>query len=578
MNAKNSDKLPGFVLDDGDAEGIPLLLSQAEGLLAGLESSMVRLERGGNITDVVPSARSQLNEIKRFAGHHGLARVGLLAHHLDGAVAAMNTRPVTARRWVLGSILRAVTALRTLMEGIACQGHDGDINLAAHLEELQRLARMGALEPKLSIPLELKTGSHSPLDSLQDILETFIEESTEQLDLVSRHIEGISGGRFGRRALDETLRCFHTIKGVASILNLKAIETLSHAAEALLVGLRDRGLIVNSRHGILLSEAVKLTGKMLARLENGHRDSEVSYQHLVDGLRASSRGGLAVISPLMTMADEVVDLDEPTLSFQLDFPSSLHRVSHSESGPSADLTSVYNQLVNLKERLESNGESDPNNQTLSACIADLGGVIDELSKRPIDSVISKTPRLLQGLAKSCGKAVQLKTVGTDIPLDKPMLTAVSDILTPLIRNALRHGIEEPLVRIARDKNVEGVITVRAEAKAEHLVLKVEDDGAGVDLDAVRAVGIEAGLLSVEDAVSRRPGQLLDLLTRPGFTTVSRTDRLSGRGVGLDIVRSQIEAVGGTLQMTSLYGQGAAFIATLPWGSDFTFSDHTTGRS
>jgi two-component system chemotaxis sensor kinase CheA len=172
----------------------------------------------------------------------------------------------------------------------------------------------------------------------------------------------------------------------------------------------------------------------------------------------------------------------------------------------------------------------------------------------------------------------LKTVGTDIPLDKPMLTAVSDILTPLIRNALRHGIEEPLVRIARDKNVEGVITVRAEAKAEHLVLKVEDDGAGVDLDAVRAVGIEAGLLSVEDAVSRRPGQLLDLLTRPGFTTVSRTDRLSGRGVGLDIVRSQIEAVGGTLQMTSLYGQGAAFIATLPWGSDFTFSDHTTGRS
>jgi two-component system chemotaxis sensor kinase CheA len=232
--------------------------------------------------------------------------------------------------------------------------------------------------------------------------------------------------------------------------------------------------------------------------------------------------------------------------------------------PKESLKAIFNQLLSFNERLELAHGSSGEAEELGQYIGELGRVIDELAKRPIDSVISKTPRLLKSLAASCGKQVRLKTVGTDACLEKSMLGAVGDILNPLIRNALRHGIEEPFVRIARDKDIEGVITVRAEAKADHLVLKVEDDGAGVDLDSVRAVAIEAGLLSVETAVQSRPGQLLDLLTRPGFSTIARTDRLSGRGVGLDIVRTQVEALGGDLRMTSLYGQGAAFVVTLPW--------------
>lgn len=180
---------------------------------------------------------------------------------------------------------------------------------------------------------------------------------------------------------------------------------------------------------------------------------------------------------------------------------------------------------------------------------------------PIGSVFSRFPRLIRDIASNLGKKIALEISGEETELDKGVVEGITDPLTHLIRNSADHGIESPEARIAAGKPEQGVIHLRAFHRGGNVVIEIEDDGAGLDAERIRAKALERGLIEPDTELSEE--QLFDLIMQPGFSTKQQTSDLSGRGVGMDVVRKNVEALNGTVAMTSRAGEGTRATITLP---------------
>jgi two-component system chemotaxis sensor kinase CheA len=181
----------------------------------------------------------------------------------------------------------------------------------------------------------------------------------------------------------------------------------------------------------------------------------------------------------------------------------------------------------------------------------------------IDHVWAKLPRVVRDLAGGCGKRVRLVMVGRETELDRSLLEAVKDPLTHLVRNAVDHGVEPPGVRVAAGKPAEGTLRLRAYHEGGHVVVEVADDGAGIDPDRVARVAVERGLVGRDQLVGMDRREVLGLVFRPGFSTAAAVTNVSGRGVGMDVVKTNIERIGGSVEVDSTVGQGTCWRLTIP---------------
>lgn len=184
-----------------------------------------------------------------------------------------------------------------------------------------------------------------------------------------------------------------------------------------------------------------------------------------------------------------------------------------------------------------------------------------LRAQPIRQAFSRVPRMLRDLATKTGKRVQLETTGETTEVDKSVLEKIGDPLTHMIRNAVDHGIETAEERIAAGKPVEGIIRLSAEQKGARIVVRVSDDGRGIDRVRVRAKAVEKGIISADAALSDE--EIDSLICAPGFSTADTISDVSGRGVGMDVVRSNVEALGGRVEIHSVPGEGTVFTMALP---------------
>jgi two-component system chemotaxis sensor kinase CheA len=190
------------------------------------------------------------------------------------------------------------------------------------------------------------------------------------------------------------------------------------------------------------------------------------------------------------------------------------------------------------------------------------GVI-ETRRQPIGEIWSKLPRVVRDLAMACGKRIQLEMEGTETELDRAIIEAIKDPLTHIVRNAADHGIELPEIRRGRGKPVEGRIVLRARPEPGHVSIEIGDDGGGIDPATLRLKAVEHGLLTAEQATHLPDRDVLDLVFRAGFTTVEKVTNVSGRGVGMDVVRTNIARVGGTVGIASVPGHGTTLTIRIP---------------
>lgn len=202
-------------------------------------------------------------------------------------------------------------------------------------------------------------------------------------------------------------------------------------------------------------------------------------------------------------------------------------------------------------------------QRLNLIAGELQEGVMKTRMQPIDHVWSKMPRVVRDLAAACDREVQLEMVGRDTELDRGLLEAVKDPLTHLVRNAVDHGIESPADRVAAGKSPRGVLTLRAYHAGGQVVVEVADDGRGIDTEKVAAKAVQRGLRTPEQVLLMTPPELMQLLFLPGFSTAEAVTNVSGRGVGMDVVRTKIEAIGGTVDVDSTLGEGTVWRLRIP---------------
>ena len=182
---------------------------------------------------------------------------------------------------------------------------------------------------------------------------------------------------------------------------------------------------------------------------------------------------------------------------------------------------------------------------------------------PMKKIVGKFPRLVRDLAREQGKDIDFVVEGDDVELDRTILTEISDPLMHLLRNAVDHGIEEPEVREANGKDPEGTITLSAERDRDRVLIQVQDDGAGIDHDVMREKAVEKGVKSREAVEDMSDDAVEDLVFHPGFSTNDEVTDVSGRGVGMDVVRDTVTRLDGSVSVDSVPGEGTTFTMTLP---------------
>ncbi|HWH00805.1 MAG TPA: chemotaxis protein CheW [Pilimelia sp.] len=227
-----------------------------------------------------------------------------------------------------------------------------------------------------------------------------------------------------------------------------------------------------------------------------------------------------------------------------------------------ELVLVRNQLVRAATEV-----ADPvivrTTQRLNLITSELQEGIMKTRMQPIDQLWSKLPRVVRDLSQACGKRVRVAMDGKETELDRSLLEAVKDPLTHLVRNAIDHGIEDPARRRSVGKDPEGTLTLRAYHEGGHVTVEIADDGAGIDVERVRQTAVARGVVKPEQAAQMDPREVMMLVFQPGFSTAAKVTNVSGRGVGMDVVKTNIERIGGAVDVESAIGQGTTWRLTIP---------------
>ena len=457
-----------------------------------------------------------------------------------------------------------------------------------------------------------------------DILQEFLAESWENLGQLDTQIVELEKSPEDADLLASIFRTIHTIKGTCGFIGLTGLGGVAHSAENVLGQMRTGDLAVSPRAISLVLQAVDRIKDLLRGLEETGKEPQLDSSELIETLDrlASPRGESEVFSspareatpaakvveaanPVSTGRPETLQPEiEPTMNTRTpersigaadvtaELPAELHSpdtgTADSRSGVGeeakrgvADLSirvhvDVLDSLMNLVGELVLTrnqllqmvrGEEE---SKYAAPITHLNRVTTDLQEgvmktrmQPIGNAWSKLPRLVRDLSQITGKQIELEMSGAETELDRTVLDAIKDPLTHMVRNSADHGIEAPEARRAAGKPEVGKVRLNAFHEGGHVVICIEDDGGGINIEKVRRKAIQTGIVSESDAARLTDNEVLQFIFLPGMSTAEKISSVSGRGVGMDVVKTQIEKIGGTVDILSTLRVGTAVKIKIP---------------
>ena len=399
---------------------------------------------------------------------------------------------------------------------------------------------------------------------MDELLKDFLTETGEQLESIGAQLIRFEQDPSDARIIANIFRLVHAIKGTCGFLNLPRLERIAHAAETLIDRLRD-GAPPNGEIVTLVLNAVDRIKYILHALALGDGEPAGEDGVLIAQIEANART-MASTALVETSGAPAVDsgfapgptpperrLDTVRVSVQ-----TLERMMSLVS----ELVLTRNQLADVARALDGESLQTPL-QRLSSVTADLQNGVLAARMQPIERLFANFHRLVRDLTTDLGKKAELVLHGGATELDRQLIEVIRDPLTHMIRNAIDHGVETPRERIALGKPETGTIRITARHQAGHVTIEVADDGRGLDIDSIRQRALSLGLAGRGDLSLLPDSELCRFVFAPGFTTAERVTNISGRGVGLDIVRANIEAIGGSISLSSRAGHGARFLLRIP---------------
>jgi two-component system chemotaxis sensor kinase CheA len=429
---------------------------------------------------------------------------------------------------------------------------------------------------------------------MDDLLREFVTETHESLSVVDAELVRFEQNPTNADLLARIFRLVHTIKGTCGFLGLPRLEALAHAAETLMGKFRDGAQPTAEAVTVVLATIDRIKC-ILDALDREQREPDGTDQDLIDNLgkiveALAHPGAAPAIEPepapvaeIETPAAAVPPPPDPETAADAarDANSSLLLSSRSEEGARggqtlrvsvdtleslmtmvSELVLTRNQLLEIVRRHDESEFKLPL-QRLSNVTAELQDGVMKTRMQPIGNAWQKLPRIVRDLSNELGKPMDLEMHGAETELDRQVLDLIKDPLTHMVRNAADHGLEMPAERRAAGKPERGQIRLSAYHGGGQIVIEVSDDGRGLDIGRIKARAVARGLVGQAEIEKMPVSQIYRFIFVPGFSTADAVTNISGRGVGMDVVRSNIDEIGGTIDVRSVPGAGVSFLIRIP---------------
>jgi len=456
------------------------------------------------------------------------------------------------------------------------------------------------------------------VNDMDEIVQEFLVESHENLDQLDRDLIALEQDPNSRERLSSIFRTIHTIKGTSGFLAFAKLEKVTHVGESVLSRLRDGKLALTPEMTTALLEMVDAVRAILASIERTGLEGDVDHSALIEKLTTLQDGpapdpseqaprevddGRPLLGDLLiktgkaTAEDVHFAIREQEIGDPRHIGEILVEQGVLEPGEVAEVLSVQGDVAPQRSIYESTlrvdvallddlmnlvgelvltrnqivakiaGLGDPTllraSQRLNVIASELQSGVMASRMQPINMVWQKIPRIVRDICVNVAKTVQVEMEGHDTELDKTIIEAINAPLTHLVRNAVDHGIEAPEVRTAAGKPADGTVSLTARHESGSVTIEIRDDGAGVNLEKVREKALQKGLVTRDTLAAMSERDIIALIFLPGFSTAEKITNVSGRGVGMDVVRTNIEKIGGTIEVISVTGVGTTVRIKIP---------------
>lgn len=413
-------------------------------------------------------------------------------------------------------------------------------------------------------------------DDMKELVGDFLVETNEIIENLDQDLVELEQRQDDLDLLNKIFRGAHTMKGSSSFLGFDKLSGITHHAEEILNKLRKGEIRVTREIMDVLLEFVDITKKIVQDIENGTDTADAT--DVIKKLKLANEGKIVSNSSSNSTAKKT-EAKKPSKVA----PAPAKGGATTEQTIRVDVTRLddllnimgelvlsRNRLAQLAFDLENKFENEYLIEQLAEATSQIGMNTTELQLAimktrmiPIGKVFNKFPRMVRDISRDQGKEIDLIISGEETELDKSVVEAIGDPLIHMIRNSCDHGIEKPEVRKAKGKPEKGEVLLSAYHEGNHIVIEIKDDGAGMDPEKLKRKAVEKRVITPEEAAALDKNQAYSLIFRPGFSTAEKITNISGRGVGMDVVRTNIEKLNGIITIESEIGRGSTFYLKLP---------------
>lgn len=397
---------------------------------------------------------------------------------------------------------------------------------------------------------------------MEDLLREFVGEALDQIEEASADLVAWERDPTDRDALDRIFRAMHTIKGSSSFFELPRTTGVAHAAEEALEALRNRRGIPDGHIILLVLEAFDVCRRLVSGVTPADGEPQLAVDELIkrlgDHVRRDPRHEMeaepAAMAALAVAADPAASWR--TVRVPLDLLDTLMNAV-------SDLVLSRNELVARLRAERVDIEAMPAFERFNAQLVAVRGIVSGMRMVPLRQIFAPLPRLVRQIAADLGKQVQFVAEGGEVEIDREVGEALRDPLTHLLRNAIDHGVESAQRRREQAKAEVATIRVSALRSNNRISIIIADDGQGIDVARVVAKAVAGSLLTAEAAAALSPQARLDLIFHSGLSTTDAVTNISGRGVGMDVIRANVERIGGRVSLDNAVGKGLTVTLDVP---------------
>ncbi|HHF53172.1 MAG TPA: chemotaxis protein CheA [candidate division WOR-3 bacterium] len=547
--------------------------------LESLEPKLLQLEKEPNNLELLNDIFRCFHTIKGASSFLGLTQIINLSHKSENLLDSLRRGKLKATSEIIDLLFKGTDFLKALFEDLSSGDKKRMERVTSDsLREVEEF--ISKIEEKVKKPK--KKAPSTSATSTEEEKETFLDAAQQHLRTMESCLAKVRQEGWNSELVNTLFRVIHSLKNSADYMGFDRIKNLAREEEGLLEKIKKKKISPSEELTSLFISSYNVFTKLIDNVK-AEREEDIDISSLLNKIKQAAQGkelepqaslSTTEVRSELSRSLEKEKVEKGPRSHEKTLTEKTIRVEEAKLDLLMNLVSelIINRgaFFNISQKLnteykipEVSAELKASAQMLRRISTDLQLLATDLHMRPIKNLFNKFPRLVRNLSQERGKKIALKISGEETKLDKMVIEEIGDPLIHLIRNAVDHGIETPEERIKKGKDPVGTINLSASQEGDSVVIKIEDDGRGMDFELIRQTAVEKGIIDEDRAKLLSERESLDLIFLPGFSTAKKVTDISGRGVGMDVVKSNIKKLKGEIDIETQIDIGTTFTIKLP---------------